>query len=122
MAISEHPGKKVVKIGEWILVLNTLAGVGFGYLIGKWIARTSGEDNLTGLGILIGLGAGWFVGWLLSIMIVAFGELVENSTRIRELLETVPDFSPDRAAKCSVCGSPVAGDAEFCQKCGSKIK
>ncbi|MBQ3939566.1 MAG: zinc ribbon domain-containing protein [Oscillospiraceae bacterium] len=122
MAFSEHPGKKVVKIGEWILVLNTLAGVGFGYLIGDRLDRVSREDFFTGVGILIGLGVGFVIGWLLSIMIVAFGELVENSTRIRELLEPVPDFSPNRAAKCSVCGSPVAGDSEFCQKCGSKIK
>lgn len=127
MAISEHPGKKVIKLGKVILLLNvivfSIAGIAFGALI------THGKNESAIIGCtILGLAVGYIIGWLLSIILVAFGELVENSTLIRETLSSggrLPSAAGPSARpqiKCPSCGESVDGDSVFCTKCGSVLK
>lgn len=92
MAISEHPGKKVITLGKAILVINVIVFTTAGGLLGMHIDRSNTGQGF-GIGGFIGLGVGYIIGWLSSIILVAFGELVENSTVIREKL--CPDDDGD---------------------------
>ena len=94
------------------------------------------------LGGIVLIAAGIFVAYLLSIFVIAFGELVENSTMIRRMMENgavMPDmqqseYKPyvpqkninlekniDAVAICPFCGKDNKADASFCRQCGKKL-
>lgn len=78
----ENPGGKVKSIGYVIFVITVIISI----LIAIFLLSSSGGRLLFLSFIVVIIGI--FAGWLSSILLVAFGELVESSTIIREYLRT----------------------------------
>lgn len=81
MANAKHPGKKLIIFGKVIFFLTLILMTSAGVMAGEVVFH---DDELFFIGGLIGFAAGFIIGWLNSILLIAFGELVENSTIIRE--------------------------------------
>ena len=102
-------------------------------VVGYWIGCGINSDTGTGVTFaLIGLAIGLVVGWLISIILVAFGELVENSTMIREMMyaqycmnrngspqmqQTAPQ--PDSVSVPNQSGGTFS--VKYCEKCGAPL-
>lgn len=80
----ENPGGKVKSIGYVIFVITVIISI----LIAIFLLLSSGGRLLFLFLSFIVVIIGIFAGWLSSILLVAFGELVESSTIIREYLRT----------------------------------
>ncbi len=98
-----NPGKSLKKMGGIVLfvgmIISTIGGVWMFYLADQASRSYSSEDTFRGLifgGIII-IVIGLFISYLMSIFIVAFGELVENSTAIKKNLS---DLSTHQSGKC----------------------
>ena len=122
----KHPGKSLKGFGIAIFFVIIVGGFLGGAIFGDPIGHS--EDYA-----FFGLIIGFFLGWLLSIILIAFGELVENSTTIREHMATqyymnnsiTPQQLPpvqQTSVICPNCSSQIAGWGSFCEKCGARIK
>ncbi len=80
----QHPGRQLKTLGMVIFSMSMISmSLGGGFLASGF---TKGDGLAIFLGAVIGLFIGMFIGWLNSILLIALGELVENTTVIRELL------------------------------------
>ena len=83
------PGKKVKNLAEFILWFTMLL-LGF---IGFLIAKGLNANELFFIAVDILLGA--VIGWLISITLYAFGEMVEDTHATREAVEKILKLEED---------------------------
>ena len=118
----DHPGKQLKDFGVFIFLIMVIAATIIGYLIGA-----PADHGLIGAGI--GAVIGITIGWLSTIVLIAFGELVENTTRIRELMEEDDDNDEHEETQETIqkpieqpntLVSQQNHEKHVCDKCGSK--
>ena len=83
------PGQKVKNLAEFILWFMMLLLGFIGYLIGRVLGAT--EIFFIAVGILLGA----VIGWLISITLYAFGEMVEDTHATREAVEKILKLEED---------------------------
>lgn len=76
-----NAGGKLKLLAKVNFVLCVILNTALGYVIG---AAISERDNTNLIGLFLGFVCGLVIGWLLSIMLYAFGELCENVNKINE--------------------------------------
>lgn len=133
-------GRKIRGIALAVFWLYVIAG--------GLIALLSLTEDDVGIGLLVLLLC-VMVGWLSSAFLYAFGELVQNSTEIREMLYFLPsqltkqNKADKRRASCASelqgatprdqqtnegwiacphCAVPQRANQEFCCNCGRRIR
>ena len=91
----DNPGKSLKKLGGAIWgiggILSLIGGMWM-FVLAQQASQSYYSDSAGGFvfgGVII-ITVGIFVSWLISVFIVAFGELVENSTAIRKNLSDLP--------------------------------
>ncbi len=77
----ENAGSKLKLLAKVNFVLCVILNSALGYSIGEAISKKN-DTNL--IGLFIGFISGIVIGWLLSIMLYAFGELCENVNKISD--------------------------------------
>lgn len=133
--MGSNPGLELKGFGKVLLVI----GIIFSVILGIFAMSFVGKMGNGGIGFIVGLVIiviGIFLSWLSNIFIIAFGELVENSTIIRRYIEmngigTVNPVTPGNGngngnGNTYVIKSKTERDAEIsnkvkiCPNCGSK--
>ncbi len=97
----EHPGRSLKMYGKVVfiigVILSILGGIGMFIMAGNasqsYYGR--GASGMFVVGGIVTIAVGIFVSYLLSIFVIAFGELVENSTIIRGYMENRQNGTPN---------------------------
>lgn len=150
-----NPGGSLKTYGKIVFFIFAIAAVTGGIMMFVGAGNAGRYSGGAAFGMVIGgiilIAVGIFVAYLLAVFVIAFGELVENSTMIRKMMEngnTVPNISrhtfnaqpevhqsvqskpektvdlhkdSDTVAICPFCGKDNKIDANFCRNCGKKI-
>ncbi len=142
----KNPGGSLKNYGKVVFIIFVIAAIagGIAVFVGAGsLGRYNGGAafGMVIVGIVV-IAVGIFMAYLLSIFVIAFGELVENSTVIRRMMENgavMPDmqqseYKPyvpqkninlekniDAVAICPFCGKDNKADASFCRQCGKKL-
>lgn len=138
----ENPGRSLKTFGTIMFAVGAIVSIWGGiklfnvaHGIHTYYSRYSyGDDNsgsLVFLGIVCIIG-GILVSYLLSLFLIAFAELVENSTMIRQVLsqpsatnsQQTPkyDIPLKRIVICPSCQSENVSGSEYCTTCGHSLK
>lgn len=124
----ENVGKKlktVAKVFCWIgIAIFGFIGI---LVIIRGIFTLSAATFFIGVLYII---LGFFISWIGSLSMYAFGQLVENSDKTVKLLvklntkpKTTNSYSATKAAKfCRTCGAVLQKDQLMCHACGSTYK
>lgn len=105
----KNPGGSLKTYGKIVFFVFAIAAVVGGIMVFAGAGNIGRYNSGAAFGMVMGgivlIAVGIFVAYLLSIFVIAFGELVENSTMIRRMMEsgnTVPNvpqqtFAPQPA-------------------------
>ena len=127
----EHIGRKIKSVAEWLNVLGVFVSV----LLGVVIIGYNEDAFLLGL-VVMGVGA--VLSWLSTLLLCGFGQLIEDTQRIREAItneraigkvHTAVNISCEEECEtgeqadkvCANCGAEQAENAVFCTYCGQKF-
>ena len=125
-------GEKIKKLAKFLFLLIIALYV----LIGICMAISLGVQDDGNLGLIVGVvlfpvivGVGILVAWLNTIILYAFGELVDNSKKsvvlqheIIKCLKSSQKNEQDNVNtsakwRCEKCGCEISGDYSFCPFC-----
>lgn len=131
-----NPGRKIKDLAFWFCVIGItidfiLAIMAFGLVMNMTSSYYSnGEIGISLIVAVFVFGILCVLSWLSFLLLAAFGELVENSTKLVQIFdggaheikkndETIKE--DNNPAVCPNCGEKVEPDARFCEKCGQHI-
>ena len=87
----KNPGKSLKTYGKIVFIIFVIAAIAGGISMFAAAGNMGRYSSGAAFGMVIGgivvIAVGIFLAYLLSIFVIAFGELVENSTIIRTLME-----------------------------------
>lgn len=142
----KNPGGSLKTYGKVVFVIFVIAAIAGGITMFAGAGNIGRYNGGAAFGMVVGgivvIAVGIFMAYLMTIFVIAFGELVENSTVIRKMMENgaampnmqqseyrpyVPqknvslEKNVDAVAICPFCGKDNKADASFCRQCGKKL-
>lgn len=121
-----NPGgklKSLAKVFFWLnLILFILGGI---FLI---VMAIENDVPMLILAGVLAIGVGILIAWLSTILLYAFGELVESNTRLAEKVcggapvsSGSAYYAAPKPSVCPNCGAALTPGSRFCTTCGKGI-